>query len=43
MITGCCCCKKCIGDKEPDESVELGNQHKSGADNIGYQPNEDIA
>ena len=43
ILTGCACCNKCTGDKEPDETIELGNQDKNGAYNIGYQHDENVA
>ena len=41
ILTGCACCKKCVGDQEPMDSLELGFQVKNGIYNVGFQNNED--
>ena len=41
ILTGFVCCKKCVGDQEPMDSLELGIQVKNGNYNVGFQNNED--
>ena len=41
ILTGFVCCKKCVGDQEPRDSLELGFQVKNGNYNVGFQNNED--
>ena len=41
ILTGFVCCKKCVGDQEPMDSLELGFQVKNGNYNVGFQNNED--
>ena len=41
ILTGFVCCKKCVGDQEPRDSLELGFQVKNGNYNVGFRNNED--